>query len=236
MLCCPSGAGGAASDRGTACLAAGRIPSEPTVPVEEEVQWLPGAGPEPAGGRAGSSDWGHRSDGQQQPLAGTHWRQVCVCARVVLLVRHTPWIKLSHWIICKYGCHRFYLMHFSLWKHSHQTLLSGLDKSADENLSQELLCCHGCLWRSLPHNNAGSIACLYLCFASHRGTWDPSILLGTNCCTQLYAVLLRVQRLFPWGFRDKDEEISLVLIFVLWNNKFFFKNTRKKIVCVCFLA
>lgn len=85
MLCCPPDARGAASNRGTARLAAGRTPSEPSVPAEEEVQWLPGTGPQPAGGRAGGPAGGHGPIRQQQPLAGSQWRQVCVCVGVVFV-------------------------------------------------------------------------------------------------------------------------------------------------------
>lgn len=74
MLGCLPGAGGAASDGGTACLAAVRVPAESSVPAEEEVQRLPGTGPQPAGGRAGGPAGGHRPFRQQQPLAGGHWR------------------------------------------------------------------------------------------------------------------------------------------------------------------
>lgn len=76
---CPSDAGGAASNGGTACLAAGGAPSEPSVPVEEKVQRLPGAGPQPAGGGAGGPAGGHRPVRQQQPLAGSQRRSVHVC-------------------------------------------------------------------------------------------------------------------------------------------------------------
>lgn len=79
VLCCPADAGGAASNRGAACPAAGGAPAEPSVPAEEEVQRLPGAGPQPAGGGAGGPAGGHGPIRQQQPLAGSHWRQVCVC-------------------------------------------------------------------------------------------------------------------------------------------------------------
>lgn len=74
VLLCPPGARGGASDRGTACSAAGRIPSEPSLPAKKEMQWLPGAGPQPAGGGAGGSAGGYRPTGKQQPLAGTHRR------------------------------------------------------------------------------------------------------------------------------------------------------------------
>lgn len=80
-LCCAvlPDAGGAASNWRTARPAAGWTPTEPPVPAEEEVQWLPGAGPQSAGGRAGGPAGGHGPIRQQQPLAGSHWRQVCVC-------------------------------------------------------------------------------------------------------------------------------------------------------------